>query len=90
MRTENPGVGGSIPSLPTRFVFFILDPLLTLADARRIIEAWREDYNTLRPHSALGDLTPEEFGQFTLNRAEPVGMMPRPSAPVATRGGEDM
>jgi putative transposase len=36
---------------------------LTLADARRIIEAWRQDYNTVRPHSALGYLTPEEFEQ---------------------------
>ena len=32
-----------------------------LADARQIIEAWRVDYNTVRPHSSLGYLTPEEF-----------------------------
>jgi len=32
-----------------------------LAEARRIIEAWRIDYNTVRPHSSLGYLTPEEF-----------------------------
>ncbi|MCP4570804.1 MAG: transposase, partial [bacterium] len=25
------------------------------------IEAWRIDYNTFRPHSSLGQLTPEEF-----------------------------
>jgi putative transposase len=31
------------------------------AQARRIIEAWRLDYNTVRPHSSLGYLTPEEF-----------------------------
>ncbi len=40
---------------------------LTLADARRIIEAWRQDYNTVRPHSALGYLTPEEFEQRSPN-----------------------
>ena len=34
---------------------------LGLADARRIIEAWRQDYNHQRPHSALGYRTPEEF-----------------------------
>ena len=34
---------------------------LDLADARRIIEAWRLDYNRSRPHSALGYATPEEF-----------------------------
>lgn len=34
---------------------------LSLADARRIIEQWRIDYNTVRPHSALGTLTPAAF-----------------------------
>jgi putative transposase len=33
----------------------------SLAEARRIIEAWRIDYNTARPHSSLDYLTPEEF-----------------------------
>jgi putative transposase len=33
----------------------------TLADARRTIELWRLDYNHVRPHSSLGDLTPAEF-----------------------------
>ncbi len=37
----------------------------TLEEARAIVEAWREDYNTVRPHSALGDLTPNEFAQKT-------------------------
>jgi len=34
---------------------------LDLDDAREIIEAWRIDYNTSRPHSALAYATPEEF-----------------------------
>ena len=34
---------------------------LSLAVARRIIEAWRTDYNTVRPHSSLGGLAPAEF-----------------------------
>lgn len=34
---------------------------LTLDDARETIENWRLDYNRVRPHSALGYLTPEEF-----------------------------
>ena len=34
----------------------------SLAHARRIIEAWRIDYNSVRPHSkGFGYLTPEEF-----------------------------
>ena len=34
---------------------------LSLADARQKIEAWRCDYNHVRPHSSLGHLTPSEF-----------------------------
>ena len=34
---------------------------VTMAHARRIIESWRAEYNTERPHSSLGDLTPEEY-----------------------------
>jgi putative transposase len=33
----------------------------SVADARAKIEAWRYDYNQVRPHSALGHLTPSEF-----------------------------
>ena len=33
----------------------------TLDDARSIAEAWRKDYNEVRPHSSLGNLTPREF-----------------------------
>ncbi len=32
-----------------------------LSHARRIIEDWRLDYNEARPHSSLGNLTPNEF-----------------------------
>lgn len=38
---------------------------LGLADARRIVETWRQDYNQERPHSALGYQTPVEFAQGT-------------------------
>ena len=33
----------------------------TLDDARVTIERWRKEYNAGRPHSSLGDRTPEEF-----------------------------
>jgi putative transposase len=36
---------------------------LNLREARREIEAWRVDYNTVRPHSSLGNLTPAEFAE---------------------------
>lgn len=34
-----------------------------LGDARRMIEAWRIDYNTVRPHTSLGGLAPLTFVQ---------------------------
>jgi putative transposase len=34
---------------------------VTIADARRSIESWRIHYNTVRPHSSLGNCTPEQF-----------------------------
>lgn len=34
-----------------------------LRDAKQKIEAWRQDYNTQRPHSALGNISPEEFAK---------------------------
>ncbi len=37
---------------------------VTLADARRKIEAWRRDYNEQRPHSSLGYLAPQRFAQL--------------------------
>ena len=33
----------------------------SLADARKIVEEWRLDYNQSRPHSSLRGLTPEEY-----------------------------
>ena len=33
----------------------------TLAEAKRLIEAWRQEYNESRPHRSLGDRTPSEF-----------------------------
>jgi putative transposase len=33
----------------------------SLLEARRIVESWRIDYNTVRPHSSLGGLTPSLF-----------------------------
>jgi putative transposase len=41
----------------------------SLGQARETIEPWRLDYNAVRPHSALGNVPPEEFEQLTLNRA---------------------
>ncbi len=39
---------------------------MSLDDARDKIERWRIDYNRCRPHSSLGDQTPEEFREAYL------------------------
>jgi putative transposase len=44
---------------------------VSLEDARRVIEAWRMDYNTVRPHSSLRYLTPEEFAAEAAARPAP-------------------
>jgi putative transposase len=49
---------------------------LGLADARRTIEAWRQDYNRTRPHGSLGYRTPEE-ARRTFEAAAPPP--PRPT-----------
>lgn len=41
-------------------------------EAKVLIEAWRQHYNQVRPHSSLGYLTPHEFktrGSSNINRA---------------------
>lgn len=39
---------------------------VTMAHAREVIEKWRIEYNTERPHSSLGDLTPEQYAKNAL------------------------
>jgi len=36
---------------------------VSLADTCRSIEAWRLDYNPVRPHRSLGDLTPRAYAE---------------------------
>ena len=36
-----------------------------LNQVREITEHWMEDYNTKRPHDALGKMAPKEFAKFT-------------------------
>jgi putative transposase len=43
----------------------------TLARARAEIELWRVDYNTERPHSALGYRTPNDFGDVVRSKVPP-------------------
>jgi len=51
---------------------------MSLKDSREIVETWRMDYNSARPHSSLDDLTPNEFfdkeqEKFQLNLVQSMG-----------------
>lgn len=57
----------------------------SLAEARRIIEAWRQHYNRERPHGALGYEPPERFARRLGAPGLDVG--PRPSPALALAPG---
>lgn len=68
----------------------------TLAEARRIVEAWRIDYNTVRPHGRLGRLPPAVFGATRRPEEQRGGTLrstggsaPRPVAPPTERAKQE-
>jgi putative transposase len=65
----------------------------SLGHARAVLAAWQRDYNTQRPHSKLGWLTPAEFAignarckQRPSGAAQPEGSAPMAVAPTARMG----
>ena len=44
--------------------------LASTIDAQRILDAWRHDYNHVRPHAALQDRTPVEMGTLWVDSRE--------------------
>ena len=70
-----PQQNGFIESFNGRFRDECLNEhwFLSLADARRIVEEWRRDYNENRPHSSLGNLTPMEYLAAYIKRLEAAG-----------------
>lgn len=63
IRPGKPNENAYIESFNGRFRDECLNEhwFLSIAQAREIIEAWRTEYNTERPHSSLGNLTPAEY-----------------------------
>ena len=61
-----PVQNGHVESFNGRFRDECLNPNLfvNLNDARRKIEAWRNEYNGERPHSSLAYRTPDEFAKI--------------------------
>jgi putative transposase len=41
----------------------MLATFTSLAQARAVLEEWRRDYNTVRPHSSIGWLTPDAYAE---------------------------
>ena len=44
--------------------------LMSLEDAKQKIEAWREEYNSFRPHSSLDGLTPNQVHDASQKHAD--------------------
>ena len=42
----------------------------SLEDAQEKFDIWREDYNSFRPHSSLGDIPPNEYIEKSVNNAD--------------------
>jgi len=62
-RPGKPTDNATIESFNARFRQECLNAhwFMSMDDARDKIESWREDYNAVRPHSSLNNMTPSEF-----------------------------
>ena len=57
--TDNPFIESFNGSF--RDEFLNVNWFLSLEDAQEKFDIWREDYNSFRPHSSLGDISPNEY-----------------------------
>jgi putative transposase len=48
-----------------------VEEFVDLIDAQVVVEAWRVEYNSFRPHSALRGLTPDQYAQQWINQHQP-------------------
>jgi len=48
-----------------------VEEFTSLTVAQVVVEAWRIQYNTYRPHSALGGLTPAEYAATWTSTTQP-------------------
>jgi putative transposase len=68
----------------------------SLAQVREALEAWKDDYNTVRPHSGLGNLPPAVYARLSVSAKQRDGTLrslggfaPRPVAPPSQTGSND-
>jgi putative transposase len=69
---------------------------ISLAHARAALDVWKEDYNTVRPHSSLGNLPPAAYAKLSASAMQRDGTLrslpgfaPRPVAPPSQTGSND-
>ena len=67
----------------------------SLAHARQALAAWKNDYNTVRPHSGLGNLPPEDYARLSAPGMQREGALraikgvaPLPVAPPSQTGSD--
>lgn len=65
----------------------------SLAHARAVLAAWKRDYNTVRPHSAIGNQAPAIYAKLSAPAMQRAGALelcggsaPRPVAPPSPTG----
>jgi putative transposase len=67
----------------------------SLAHARETLADWKDDYNTVRPHSALGNLPPADYARLSAPGTQRDGALrfggfaPRPVAPPSHTGSNE-
>ena len=68
----------------------------SLAHAREALASWKDDYNTVRPHSALGNLPPAVYAKLSAPGMQRDGALryiegsaPRPVAPPSQQGSNE-
>ena len=67
-----------------------LETFYSLREAKILIGAWRKEYNTERPHSSLGYLTPEEFRAYRDGDEKVLSFSPAPGlASLAAGQGQE-
>jgi putative transposase len=64
----------------------------SLGHARAVLDAWKDDYNTVRPHSGLGNLAPADYAKRSVPDVQrdgslrPTGFAPHPVASPSQQG----
>jgi putative transposase len=81
-----PMQNGHIESFNARLPDECLNPnwFRNLFDARGRIASWRDDYNSLRPHSSLAYRTPNDFAAQWQRPSSSSIAIPQPEPPVKT------